>query len=85
VTQEIGGQYLYVFADTEPPPGGWPLPLSRLECLAVSWGLSADEFRGHLRAEIQRRLREKAARHALAYSHLDAKLERNGNGKGPGG
>jgi hypothetical protein len=55
----------------EPPYG-----FTRLEMLAAEADLDYWELRDWIEAEVERRSRERAARHATAWDQLDKRLER---------
>jgi hypothetical protein len=59
--------------DCAPHPD-WQLSSSRLERIARALGAEPDELRWWLREEVDRRSRERAARHELAHARLDLKI-----------
>ena len=70
------GSELWISGD---PDGVWARPpqVTRLEELAVTYGIAPDLLRERLRDEIQHRLREKGA----AWEAFDRTLERRANGR----
>ena len=61
---------------TEQRRRSWPHGSTPLEVLATRAGITDEELRDLLRAEIDRRARARSARHALAHRRLDARMER---------